>query len=257
MTLTDETLMAFADGEVDAETRAVIESAMREDPEVRSRVERHRALREAVQGAFSSVLDEPVPDRLIAAARGQGVAAEGKVVDLLRRAAVRAPVETSLGSRRWQPAALAASLLMGLGLGYLASHDSNALVKSSSSGGLIASAALDEALSNQLSADRAAGSVATTGISFRSKAGDYCRTFSLSGAELSSGLACREGNGWKIKVLAQSSHPAGDPSNFRQAGSADSPAVRAAVEESIAGEPLDQAGEIAARRSRWAANSGP
>jgi hypothetical protein len=258
MTLTDETLMAYADGEVDAETRAVIESAMREDPEVRSRVERHRALREAVQGAFSSVLDEPVPDRLIAAARGQGAVAGGKVVDLLRvRAAVRAPVETSLGSRRWQPAALAASLLMGLGLGYLASHNSNALVKSSSSGGLIASAALDEALSNQLSADRAAGAVAATGISFRSKAGDYCRTFSLSGAELSSGLACREGNGWKIKVLAQSSHPAGDLSNFRQAGSADSPAVRAAVEESIAGEPLDQAGEIAARRSGWAANSGP
>jgi hypothetical protein len=256
MTLTDETLMAYADGEVDAETRAVIESAMREDPLVRSRVERHRALREAVQGAFSAVLDEPVPDRLIAAARGQGVAAEGKVVDLLRRAAVRAPVETSLGSRRWQPAAMAASLLIGLGLGYLASHNSNALVKSSSSGGLIAGAALDEALSNQLSVDRAAGSVAATGISFRSKGGDYCRTFSLIGTGSSSGLACREGNSWKIKVLAQSFHPAGDPSNFRQAGSADSPAVRAAVEESIAGEPLDQAGELAARRSGWAANSG-
>jgi anti-sigma factor RsiW len=257
MTLTDETLMAYADGEVDAETRAVIESAMREDPEVRRRVERHRALREAVQGAFSSVLDEPVPDRLIAAARGQGAAAGGKVVDLLRaRAAVRAPVGAPLGLRRWQPAAMAASLLIGLGLGYIASHHSNALVKSSSSG-LIAGAALDEALSSQLSADRAAGSVAATGTSFRSKTGDYCRTFSLSGADSSSGLACREGNSWKIKVLAQSPHPAGDPSNFRQAGSADSPAVRAAVEESIAGEPLDQAGEIAARRRGWAANSGP
>jgi hypothetical protein len=266
MPLTDETLMAYADGEVDAETRAIIESAMREDPEVRSRVERHRALRAAVQGAFSSVLDEPVPERLIAAARGQGAAAGGNVVDLSRaRAAaadkspagvLRVPVRGPLGLRRWQPAAMAASLLIGLGIGYIGWHNSN-LVKSSSDGGLIASAALADALSSQLSADRTAGSVAITGISFRNKTGDYCRTFSLTGATSSSGLACREGNSWKIKVLAESSHRTGNASNFRQAGSADSAAVRAAVEESIAGEPLDQAGEIAARRSGWTATSGP
>jgi hypothetical protein len=247
MTLTDETLMAYADGEVDAETRAVIESAMREDSEVRSRVERHRALREAVHGAFSAVLDEPAPDRLIAAARGQRAGAG------LLRARVRSP----LGSRRWQPAAMAASLLIGLGLGYIGWHNANTLVKSDSSGGLIAGAGLAEALSNQLAADRAAASVAMTGISFRNKTGDYCRTFSLTGADPSSGLACREGGSWKIKVLAQSAQPAGNASNFRQAGSADSAAVRAAVEESIAGEPLDQAGEIAARRNGWAASPGP
>jgi hypothetical protein len=249
MTLTDETLMAYADGEVDAETRAVIESAIREDSEVRSRVERHRALREAVHGAFSAVLDEPVPARLIAAARGQRAGAG------LLLARVRSP----WGSRRWQPAAMAASLLMGLGLGYIGWHNSNTLVKSDSSGGLIAGAGLAEALSSQLAADRSAASVAMTGISFRNKTGDYCRTFSLTGANPSSGLACREGSSWKIKVLAQSAQPAqpaGNASNFRQAGAADAAVVRATVEESIAGEPLDQAGEIVARRSGWAAPPG-
>ena len=65
MPLTDETLMAYVDGEVDAETRAIIESAMREDPEVRSRVERHRALRESVGWlARRSRGSWFVPDRL-------------------------------------------------------------------------------------------------------------------------------------------------------------------------------------------------
>jgi len=65
---------------------AIIEAAMRENPEVRRRIAEHRALREAMQGAFSAVLDEPVPQRLIDAARGQTAApAGGHVVDLARR----------------------------------------------------------------------------------------------------------------------------------------------------------------------------
>lgn len=257
MILTDETLMAYADGEVDAETRAAIDSAIREDPELRSRVERHRALRGAMQGAFSSVLEEPVPERLIAAARGPRAAAAENVVGFSRARNAARAARHPLDARRWQPAAMAASLLIGLGLGYTAWHNSNALLKSSPSDGLIAGAALTDALSRQLSADRPAGSVAATGISFRDKAGNYCRTFSLTVANRSSGLACREGDSWKIKLLAQSSSAAANASNFRQAGSGDAAAVRAAVEESIAGEPLDQAGEIAARRSGWAAISGP
>ena len=79
MTVSDETLMAFADGEVDPATRAIVEAAMRDDPEVRRRVAHHQALREVVKGAFAAVIDEPVPQRLIAAARG---APAGSVVDL-------------------------------------------------------------------------------------------------------------------------------------------------------------------------------
>ena len=69
MTISDETLMAYADGELDSAARASVEAAMQEDPEIGRRVARHRALREAMQGAFSTVLNEPVPDRLIQAAR--------------------------------------------------------------------------------------------------------------------------------------------------------------------------------------------
>jgi hypothetical protein len=253
MTVSEETLMAYADGELDAASRASVEAAMREDPAIGKRLARHRALREAMQGAFSAVLEEPVPDRLIAAARGNTAAPIGAVVNLsLARDAAQRKT-SSARARRWQPAAMAASLLLGLGLGFLVWHGPRALIESGAGGGLVASAGLAKVLSTQLSDDRAANRIAITGLSFRNKSGDYCRTFSLRGNDASSGLACREGTDWKIQALAQSPPGAANSGNFRAAGSDESPAIRAAIEDSIQGEPLDHAGEIAARQSGWAA----
>jgi anti-sigma factor ChrR (cupin superfamily) len=252
MTISEETLMAYADGELDAAARARVEAAMQEDPEIRKRVARHRALRETLQGAFSAVLQEPVPERLLEAARGQGDAPKSSVVNLsLAREAAR---RDSAATRRWQPAAMAASLLLGLGLGFLAWHGSGSTsIQSGADGGLIAGATLAEALSTQLSDDRSAERVAITGLSYRDKSGEYCRTFSLTGTDASSGLACREGSAWRIKALAQAPRIAADSGNYRTAASEDSPVIRAAVEGSIDGEPLDHAGEIAARQAGWAA----
>jgi hypothetical protein len=203
-----------------------------------------------MRGTGSSVLDEPVPERLIAAARGRAPAA-GTVVDPSR--AREAAIRKGPGlSRGWQPAAMAASLLVGLALGYLGWHRSAALIQTNSSGGLVADAALAHALSTQLSDDRSAARVATTGLSFRAKTGDYCRTFALTGTDASSGLACHEANGWAITVLTQSPSEGG-PTQYRTAGSELSPAIRAAIEGSIEGEPLDHAGEVAARQAGWAA----
>ena len=53
-----ETLMAYADGELDAQTRREIEAEMAVDPEVAQEIERHRALRAEVGGAFAGVLEE-------------------------------------------------------------------------------------------------------------------------------------------------------------------------------------------------------
>lgn len=272
MRISDETLMAYVDGELDAAARAHVEAAMQEDAEIGKRIARHRALREAMQGAFSAVLDEPVPDRLIAAARGQSAAARGQsaaargqpaaaradraaqspVVDLssVRELAGR----NKAAAWRWQPAAMAASLLLGVGLGFLAWHGSGgALFQSGAGGGLVAGAALGEALSTQLSDDRSGQRIAITGLSFRNKSGAYCRTFTLTGTDASSGLACREGSDWRIKALAQAPRAAANTGNFRTAASENSPAIRAAVESSIEGEPLDHAGEIAARQAGWTA----
>ena len=258
MTISDETLMAYVDGELDAAGRASVEAAIQQDADVGKRVARQRALREKMQGAFSAVLEEPVPDRLIQAARGQpakvpvvSAARQGRVADLSRAKAAARRENSALPP--WRPAAMAASLLLGLGLGFLAWHGPSTMIRTGAGGGLVAGAALAEALSTQLSDDRSANRPAIAGMSFRDKSGDYCRTFSLTGAAASAGLACREGSQWRIKALAQSPRSAPDSGNFRTAGSDGSAAIRAAVEGSIDGEPLDHAGELAARRAGWAA----
>ena len=69
MTISDEILMAYADGELDAAAREAVESAMREDPQIEKRVAAHRALRRRVQAAYSGELSEGVPERLLRAAR--------------------------------------------------------------------------------------------------------------------------------------------------------------------------------------------
>jgi hypothetical protein len=65
-----------------------------------------------------------------------------------------------------------------------------------------------------------------------------------------SGLACRHGGEWQVQALTQEPGTVSG-SEYRTAGSAMSATIMKSVEGQIAGEPLDQAGETAARRQGW------
>jgi hypothetical protein len=249
MTISDETLMAFADGELDAAAREAVESAMRSDPEVQRRVARHRTLRARLKEAFEPELSEPVPERLINAAR-QTRSQPATVVNLkdVRDAAARR------GGRPppswWQVGAIAASVLLGFGLAYLSLPQGGGDFVRGTHGSLVAGGRVAAALSAQLGADQAADSAVRVGISFLAKTGDYCRTFSMAAGQSSSGLACRSGHEWKIQALIQSAADAHD-AGYRPAGSGIAPLILQAVEETRAGEPLDGAGEAEALRKHW------
>jgi len=253
MKISDETLMAFADGELDAAARAAVETAMREDPQIAERVAQHRALRQRIHMAYSAELAEQVPERLVAAARGAARPQVSKVVDIkdAREASGRDALRAR-APRSWrQPAAsIAASLIVGVGLGYSVLRHAEPFARTAA-GALVARGQLANALSNQLAAEQAAGSAVQIGLSFVAKSGVYCRTFALSGAVSPSGLACRHGREWQIETLTQSAHGAIDGSGYRTAASSMAPAILSAVQEQIAGEPLDQAGESAALRRDW------
>jgi len=62
----DENLMAFADGEVDPEMHAAIERAMKSDSELAARVKRFSDSRTRAKAALGPLLDEPLPDELLA-----------------------------------------------------------------------------------------------------------------------------------------------------------------------------------------------
>jgi hypothetical protein len=249
MKFSEETLMAYADDELDDATRAAIEAQMRTDPQTAQEVARHQALRAKLRGAFGGVLVESVPERLIAAAHTAPAVNGATVVSLSAARDARSGVTSGATMRRWSAPhwfAIAATLVIGvIGTRLALMSDSGPIV--ADNGRMIASGALAAALSTQVGAGHDAAPL-QIGISFLAKSGDYCRTFNVGDKERLAGLACREGDQWRVKALAQADRQ-GD--GFRMAASALPPAILRAVEDSISGEALDAAGEAMARQRDW------
>ena len=246
MNLDDATLMAYADGELDAAQRAPIAAALEKDPALAARVEKHRALRAEVAGAFAAVLSEPVPERLRAAAVGSAAPAErvrGNIVQFPTRG-TRAP-STAWRAREWL--AMAASLVLGVVISWRAFSPMNSAPITASNGALVARGALAEALDEQLASNPARDGAVKIGLTFKARDGSYCRSFDLSAGGVA-GLACRAGGEWRIPVTASADAAGGD---FRQAAGAIPPAVMQAIEARIAGDALTAPDEAKARDAGW------
>jgi hypothetical protein len=232
MKFSQETLMAYADGELDAETRRAVETEMAIDPQIAQEIERHRALRAEVGGAFAGVLDERVPDRLLRAATKAG-----------------APQRRQWGWPEWT--SIAASLLIGVLAGRALLPQpggESGLVAAATDGRIVASGALAQALSEQLSSDD--GSSIDIGLTFRAKSGEYCRTFGARSAAPVVGFACRDEQVWRVDMLsaAPRSESGG---HYRMASTQLPAAVVQAIAERMQGEALDADDEVMARRRQW------
>jgi hypothetical protein len=252
-------LSAYADGELDADASSAVAAAIAADPELARRVARHRALRERLHDAYAPVLAEPVPERLIEAVRHGGTSAgaattrdaspggPARVVDI---STARRPADRARWSlQQW--GALAASLALGLTLGPLiySSFAPASLVEVAA--GMRAQGALAAALTGRLASDEPGADTVQIGISFRSRSGQFCRSFMTSGPAAVDGLACHDGFGWRVQLLEARPGPAGGDGRYVPAASAVSPLVRSAIDERISGEPLDANAERAARDAGW------
>lgn len=242
MNITEEILMAFADGELDAAASAEVAAAIAKDPALAARVEEHRQLRAQLQGAFDPVLDERVPDRLLDAAQAP-VSLKSTVVDLQQARQQRTAPSTSHWSLpQW--AAIAASLLIGLFIGHNALQGSDPIA--TRDGELVAAGTLANALSTQLSGD--AGGEYRVSLTFRDKLGAYCRTFTGTGEQPVTGVACNDHATWKVKAVATAPTANGE---YRMAASSMPAAIRAVIDEAMQGEPLSVDAETAARANQW------
>lgn len=67
--ISEQELHAFADGRLDAASRAAVEAWLADHPEIRQKVAEWRIQGEQLHDAFDSVLDEAVPARLAGAAK--------------------------------------------------------------------------------------------------------------------------------------------------------------------------------------------
>ncbi|HTZ37019.1 MAG TPA: anti-sigma factor [Stellaceae bacterium] len=146
----DEALVAYLDGELDAEERAHVEAWLGADPGVRDRLLALSETAGLLRGAFAEIAGEPVPERLLAAARGETASAGEAEIVVLRPTRDSQPPAPS---RRWHIQLASAAglfgLVVGVGAGYLGG---NTLAPS---GGLTARQVQTAAVNNWL--DNAAG----------------------------------------------------------------------------------------------------
>ena len=229
--VTDEMLMAFVDGELDAAEAERIGALIAADAGLAGRAEKFRQSRLAVQRALSAGRDEPPPAHLVAGILGTGQ-------DLAPR--------RGLGGRGWAVAASVAVLAAALGFGasrYLDGPVGEAsLMATATSGSLLA----------RLAETPAGGSVAVgpaTAMVTGSYPveGGYCRLYAVSAeTEQVRALACGGDGAWTVPVAVLEGG-----GGFQPASAAE--AIDIYLDTAGAGAALDAAGEQAAIAAGWAA----
>jgi hypothetical protein len=233
----EEKFFAWLDGELPPEEASRIEAEVAASPELSRRAEEHRAMAARLRGAFDSVAVAPVPEQIAAAVRP----AQENVLDL---SAAREKRSARRPFPLWtQAAAMAATLAVGVFAGNILSGGPTGPIQTEN-GRLVAGGDLEQALYAQL-ASAPADRGPRIGMTYRDRTGAICRTFEDHNA---SGLACREGGDWRIRGLFQGSE--GQVSDYRMAAGPD-PRLMDMVDESIAGEPFDEAQERAALAKDW------
>ena len=235
----DPDFFAWLDGELSPEAAASMEARVAGDPELRRLASEHRELQARLSAAFAPIAAAPVPASL--AERVRVPAAD--VIDLSARRQTRDNRRSAFRVGWPQSMAVAASLALGLLLGSQIVGREAGIV-GQASGTLVATGDLDRALSRELASAPAAGAPRIA-LTFRSKEGNICRSFS-GGA--GTGLACRRGDDWQLEALYPNApEQSGD---YRMAAGADT-RILDLVDAKLAGEPFDEAQERKARDSGW------
>lgn len=258
MSFSDETLIAYADGELDEQTRLVIESAMRQDSSLTRRVARLRAARD------ESVYADQHHPSAVHGRRGANVVQLAAI--RAQRLAAQQAVRKAASRRHWgwlEWSALALVMVLGLAAGKfgLAKWQPGWFGDStpapteviSRNGLLVAQGRLAASLSQQLGgAASQADTEVRIGLSFLSNEGTYCRSFTLVGMTQDLvGLACRASDEWRVPVLVQHGRPLPTMGAHRMAGTEMPTAVLEAIDQRIVGGMLDTRTELEALRRNW------
>ncbi len=215
----EEEFFAWLDGELDPETAARVAARVDADPALQALADEHRAMTRDLRAAFDPVMT----------AAPETAAMEPA-----------APLPANDNRPWWRAAAAAAAVALAF-VGGTQFAGSPGLIDHRG-GQMVATASLHEALDRQL-ASAPEGDI-RIGVSFAQADGSFCRSFSVAG---DSGLACRDGDAWRVEGLFSGEDVGGD---FRMASGTD-PRLAALIDARIAGEPLDAAAETAAREAGW------
>ena len=207
--VSDEMLMAFVDGEVDAATADDIRRAIAGDPVLAERAAKFGMTREAVQAAYAGIRAQPVPEALVASILGHRSAT---VLAFPRRKVFQAAL----------PLAASIAILFGLS-GYW--YGQQAVPAADPLGNQAIAQALGATASGGHSAIRIGATEAdfTTLATYRVDGG-LCRTFEVSGPDLQTlrGVGCNRGADWTVDLtVAQAGGDGYAPASDAGLGSID------------------------------------
>ena len=188
-TFSDEMLMRFADGELDPATAARIEKAMETDDGLVARVAMFIETRAQSQAALKPLLDEPVPEKLVAAV--ERMIEEKRAGEKQGTASVLPFDAKRKAARPWSPqwtlpiAASLAAIVGGLA-GYWAANTNER-----AQGGLWVAGVIRPALAEALATVESGKEIRLAGISdrfraiatFRDDAQNLCREFEVEFGE--------------------------------------------------------------------------
>lgn len=277
--ISDETLMAYVDGELSPTETAAIDARLATDPALQTRLEPFAATRRKLAEAFDPILSDPVPESLIAAIRNAPAPIAAKAhrpASTLSTGGIRRILDAFAATLfpGGLPLATAASvaLLVSAGAmgGWLAGQSqtspaAEADLIAAAGGGLAAAGQLAAALESAPSLSPAAlqAQMQTAAVmplnTFRTKASGLCREYRIhaaAGKPDHAGLACRTEEGtWRVAVHVetpkQEANGAPGASYGTASGSPGNPAVDAVIDTLIAGDVLGPDEERTLRENGW------
>jgi len=276
--VTDELLMAYADGALSPLARAKIEAFLQGDPEARRRVEMFRATGTPLSQLYGRPMAEQVPAYLKEFVLNYPLEAETPKAQSQKAGPARwldgvkertrhftTNLAEWLGSpapaARWQLAAASAALLaLGVGAGaFLHGDSSSGDLVAFNDGHIYASGPLNEVLEKGLSGrDKRIGGVRGEGVTmrasltFKSKQNTYCREYEIATKADSGfvGLGCRGSDGkWALEMHLPASSSA--KGGVKTAAAADNAALDAIVDRMIDGDAFGEQQETAAISRGW------
>ena len=191
MTYSDEQLSAFLDGELSRPEMEAIRNALAEDESLGDRLAELSAVDLVVRNTYTAIDEKPLPrgiHDLLATTRE----AHGNVTSL--------PLAQRLKRGAGRHLALAASLVLAVGvaLGTLLNRSGD------ENGWQSISAVLDSRPSGT-AVRLDSGESITPRLTFRDRAGNYCRLFDkTSGDRAAQSLACRQAGEWQLAATVYS-----------------------------------------------------
>lgn len=229
----DETLMRFADGELDVATAELVERAMETDDQLAERVAMFMQTRSAARDALAWIADEPVPDKLRNAVE--------TMVAPRRAQTVASATQLRAANNNWRVAAAAMiAAAMGLGAGYWIGSDRGdpRLIARLDDAELVGALSTAASGSEIALRDGRLRLIATV----KDASAILCREFELDrGGMTEVGFACREGQAWVARFAV-----AARVADGGYAPAASTEALDAYVATIDASPPLDPEAERAA-----------